>query len=58
MQLSTKFQLYCGGKNLHIKTNIVKKQKYLSNENLTKLPTLLGVTGPISDLGPKININT
>jgi hypothetical protein len=36
----------------------VKKQNYLSNENLTKLPTLLGVTGLILDLGPKININT
>jgi hypothetical protein len=54
MQLSTKFQLYCGGKNLHIKTNIVKKQKYLSNENLTKLPTFLGGTGLIAVLGPKI----
>ena len=41
-------------KNLYIKTNIVKKQKCLSNENLTKWPTLLGGTGLISDLGPKI----
>jgi hypothetical protein len=42
MPVSTIFQLYHGGKNLHIKTNIVKKQKYLSNVNLTKLPTFLG----------------
>ena len=41
-------------KNLYIKTNIVKKQKYLSNENLTKLPTFLGGTGLISVLGSKI----